>query len=86
MCFLAMDYMKISEMKNAIFCAYGKFSKFYSNRDAFYPITELRSKSHYGRPNFVHIFQQMKAAIVEGGYLRNINQDKVHGGLSDLRG
>ena len=49
--------------------------------ETFDPVTELRSKSHYGRPNFVYVFQQMKTAIMEGAYLPNLNQDKVNVGV-----
>ncbi|KAL1916966.1 uncharacterized protein VTP21DRAFT_5163 [Calcarisporiella thermophila] len=39
------------------------------------PLTELSSKTFYGRPNFGHIFSQMKLAIASGNYLPGINQN-----------
>lgn len=49
--------------------------------EVFDPVTELRSKSHYGRPNFVHIFSQMRAAIADGAYIPGINTSKVSVGV-----
>jgi len=33
------------------------------------PLTDLSSRTHYGRPNFAYVFEQMKTAIESGTYL-----------------
>lgn len=33
------------------------------------PLTDLQSRTHFGRPNFGYIFEQMRIAIVSGKYL-----------------
>src|SRR5438105_4747766 len=36
---------------------------------SFDPLTELSSRTHYGRPNFTHVFDQIVRAIESGKYL-----------------
>ncbi|CAG8537207.1 11823_t:CDS:1 [Dentiscutata heterogama] len=33
------------------------------------PLTDLESRTHYGRPNFGYIFSELNRAIVNGSYL-----------------
>jgi len=45
------------------------------------PLTALASRTHYGRPNFNYIFEQLKYAIWSGNYLPGANQDQVQVGV-----
>jgi len=45
------------------------------------PLTSLASRTHYGRPNFSYIFEQLKYAIWSGSYLPGANQDQVNVGV-----
>ncbi|KAL1915921.1 uncharacterized protein VTP21DRAFT_6309 [Calcarisporiella thermophila] len=38
------------------------------------PVTDLESRTHYGRPNFALTFRHMKVAIASGNYLPGLHQ------------
>ena len=45
------------------------------------PLTDLESRTHYGRPNFGYIFSQLKKAIESGRYIPGKEKDTTDVGV-----
>jgi NADPH oxidase len=41
------------------------------------PLTELRSRTNFGRPNFRHLFKGLHDGIVNGTYMPNLDRDNL---------